>query len=62
MPGARERQGGEHPDGDQPLHSVHPGIYYLIEDDPDNSQGIVGQFHCPLQNAGEDPFGPRKEL
>ena len=62
VPGARERKGGECPGGDQPLYLVCPGVCYSITDGPHNGQGIVGQFHCPLWTAREDPFGPRDEL
>ena len=48
VPGARERK-REHPGGDWPLYPVCQGVHYSIVDGPDNGQGIVGQFNCPLQ-------------
>ena len=34
---------------------------YSIADGPENGQGIVGKFHCPLLTAIQDPFRPREK-
>ena len=61
VPRARERKGGEGPGGDHPLYLVQPGICYSITDGPDNGQGMVGQFHCPLWAARKRSFQTKGE-